>query len=519
MEKPDITMEPLKSKSVVTNISYAVLEKTLYSVSTLILVPIAVKQLGMDVYGIWVLYCSLAAFFLLAQFGLSTSFERFIAAYRASNDHEKLMRVVATSFYSLCVIAIVIFAVSALCAEHVISWFAGTQVSRYQELLFIWFMGINAVMLVNQIFMAVPRGYLRYDISSFIGIAARLVETGLSIAFLLTGSGLAAFIWGLGASCVISTCAGFWVTSRTLGKWPIAPRMFSGSMLLELYRFGIYTQASFFAMWASANMDKLIISRLFGSYYVGLYDIGTRIPLLVRNTFSLIFAVLVPRASELFATGARNTLQRIYRHGSRYLAILSSAAAALLIPTAGSILELWLRKPADRLEIFVFQAIMVGVAVQLTAGIGSSVIRGVNKPYFETIANTGMALVNVVFSLSLCLLYGMNGVAWGTVLSLVAGTIFFEVLVNRELQVDQSSFFLTDIAVPFLWSLACTVAGVFVFPLLCSRFFMDVSPVMALAASVCVYGAALCGLTAVFYRVIGYVSLGEIIGVFRKKIL
>ena len=58
------------------------------------LTPYVRGQLGTNIYGLWCLLGSLAGYLTLVQPGIDGAITKYVAEYRAKNDHEQLQRIV-----------------------------------------------------------------------------------------------------------------------------------------------------------------------------------------------------------------------------------------------------------------------------------------------------------------------------------------------------------------------------------------------------------------------------------------
>jgi O-antigen/teichoic acid export membrane protein len=431
----------MRPRGLIANTSYSIAEKLVISLGNLLLIPFVLKHIGVNEYGTWVLLLSIASYFLLAQFGLSASFEKFISEYQTNDDFEGLNKIVCTSFYSLLFIGIILVAsayylyplVASLMAKH-----AYIELHRFFMLLML----VLAIGLLQQVFVAIPKGFLRYDIASTINIFIKFIEILFVIVFLKRNFGIYAMLYSLGISSSIGLIAYIAISLRIIKGLNLWPVFFSFQMLKKLYRFGIHMQVGFLAMWVAQHLDKIVIGKFAGASYVGMYEIGAKLLISFRNMFSLVFHILIPKISQMSAQGRSTEVINVYTKGTKIAAFASLSLIAIVHPIAQEILNIWLRSPVEPFSVYVLQVLAVGISVNLTTGVGSSVLRGKGIPAIETIANTFVAIINIIFSLLLYFYFGINGVVWGTVIALTIGAIYFLCATNKILEQDNRRFFL-----------------------------------------------------------------------------
>jgi O-antigen/teichoic acid export membrane protein len=497
----------LKSRGILANTIFSTIERVFFAISSLVLVPIMVSCLGLKLYGSWVLIAAITSYFSLAQFGFSSSFEKYIAEFRASNNQTALDSTVCTGFYTLLAIAAAVFLFGAALSPYVLKVIAKDEGYRRFFVFFIWYLGLSSTSLAMQIFSAVPRGFMRFDISSIIAIIARTAEFLISIILLYHSFGLAALLWASTVSTVLvfsgNVAASAFLLKRPL---PLDPRRFDRQILGTMFGYGVKLQMSFFASWVTQNFDKLILGWLLNASATALYDIGSKIVSLLKQISWVLFAVLVPKSSEIHAREDLNKLRKMYETGTHFISVLGFGAVGLLFPFAFIILESWLRKPPDPGSVSVFRILLIGMMLNVTAGIGSSIIKGMGKPGIETISNSIMACCNVLLSIILCATAGLTGVAWGTSIAAIIGAGVLYYLVNREFGIANADFLKRQFVQPGLISILCALAGTMVMGLVeRAGFGLNLSMIVAAAFMVLAVCASL-----VFYSRTGYLTLDDV---------
>lgn len=458
-------MHIMKQKSIIENTAFSSAEKVIQVVASLIVIPFTLARLGMSAYGTWVLFGSIAGCFMLAQFGMSASFEKFIAEFRSKNDYQSLCSLISTAFYSLLFLGVIIGFIGWMIAPILIKTLLPHQDLFKTAPALKVFIAISMIGLAGQIFISVPRGFMRFDISSGINIIGKIIEVLMTLVLLTYNPTINSLLWVVFCSVVVVIIGHCIVAVLIVGTDCINPFYWKWYLLKKMFLFGMPLQISFFAMWVTQNLDKFIISRFFGPVNVALYDVGAKIPLLLRQAPMMLFAVLVPRISEHSANLNDEQLRALYLKGCAFVTIASFTAISIFLPVVDQILSVWLHTAPQPLSIAVFKILLIASMVQIIAGIGSSMVRGIGKPHLEASANSIMALLNIALSVSLGYLFGVYGVVWGTAVSLVIGTCIFLVVVNRRVGIDTLDFIRKIILLPLFAATGAVAAGFLLLPL------------------------------------------------------
>jgi O-antigen/teichoic acid export membrane protein len=435
-------------QSVTANTYFSLADKALGLIANIILLPIIIKYLGFETYGVWVLIVSIVNYFLLAQFGVSRSFDKYIAEYAATGG-DRLTRMVCTSLYVLLLTAVVITAVALVLSPFIPHWIHKKDFYQYSW-LFNLFMVAQAVSLVGQIFLSIPRGFQRFDVQWLISIAGKVVYIVSLVVLLRAAWGIAALLLATVLMQIVIMVCCIVYTVRLIGAGFFLPRNFDFAILKQLYKFGLKVQVTFLTAWVVQNFDKIIIARLIGLQAVAVYDIGAKIVFALREIPYQLAATLVPRVSELDSLNDRPGIVTLYLRSTRYVAMYSFATIALFVPFANPVIQLWIGAAADPLSGYVLQVLLIGSALQLLAAPAQSLTYGIARPGIESIANLIAMVLNIGLSIGLFFVAGFKGIIWGTCIGLLASGVFLFLRTHAVLGIGTSRFIREVMMVPVL---------------------------------------------------------------------
>ncbi len=427
------------AKSYAINVQFVVLERIVSSVALFVLIPVIIGSVGEEQYGYWTLLISITSYYPLVPFGLTFSFERFIASMNASGDTRGIRSVICSSFYTLAGFSVLIVATVMFFERDSVAFFTDSSLPAQYPNLFLHLSVVMCLQLVSQIFLSVPRGLQRFDVISMCLIGARLAYVVVVAWGLAAGHGLYALLWASLAFHGLSGVCGLVITRAYVGTFSLAPALFSVRTLRILYGFGLKVQVSTVALWVAQNFDKLLISKFLGLTYVTYYAIGTRLVYLLRELPMLSFAVLIPKASEMSARNEMEGLKRLYVTGTwAVIAFCAACVGALAVP-AYSVLALWLRTAPHPLSVYTFNVVLVGALCHVTSGFACSILRGMGRLKYEIAGNSVMAAANVVFSTLLMFAFGFKGVVLGTLIAFLISPLVLLPAANRLYRLDNSS--------------------------------------------------------------------------------
>jgi O-antigen/teichoic acid export membrane protein len=306
-------------------------------------VPLYLRYLGLEAYGLVGVFASVQALFSLLDFGLAPAMNREVARGVPTGDLGPARELLHTLslVYWLTAAAIAVFAVlaSPLMAQH---WLRANHLSHDTVR--------NALMLMG--FCAACRWPVGLYLGTLIGAQRIALASGVTI-LMTTASSLGAvailawvsprieafFLWqaAIGILYALAMRTAAW---KAIGR--NAHNSFSVASLTRIWRFS----AGFTGIAASAvlltQVDKVVMSKMLSLSEFGQYSLATMVvtglyTLFITPTFNVIF----PRFTALVVGGDAAGLAELYRWGTRLFAMTLFPIFMLLAVFAQDLVRLW----------------------------------------------------------------------------------------------------------------------------------------------------------------------------------
>jgi O-antigen/teichoic acid export membrane protein len=496
-------------QSLKVNTYYSLADKALGFISSLLLIPFIIKCLGVETYGIWVLITSIVNYFLLAQFGVSQSFDKYIAEY-AATDWNMLKKMTATSFYLLLGTALVLVAATFIVSPLIPHWTANRNFENYTTLITV-FMIAQSCSLMSQIFMAIPRGLQRFNIYCLISIAGKISYIASLIVLLNTKWGIASLVAATILQQLVTSALSFSYAVKVLGFSFLSPRNWSWGICKKLYSFGVKVQVTFLASWVVQNFDKILIARMVGLKAVAVYDVGSKIVFALREIPYQLAAALVPRASEINSSHNNQGIVNLYMRSSRYTIAYALGTITFFLPFALQVLTVWIGKSVDPVSAYVLQVVLVGSAIQISVVGAHSMMLGIGRPGIESVANLIAVIVNIVLSIGLYYGFGFKGIVWGTCCAFLTSALFIYLRTNSLLKI-RNTHFVKQVALVPLAINVCIIPVSWLLAQWSSHAVLHGTSRLFTAALLGVCAVVVGLLSLLMYLVTRYFSVNEMIG-------
>lgn len=381
--------------------------------------------LGVSTYGSWLLINSIASYAALLYCGLGETISRYVAKYHSEQNWHRINQVVTlvlTIYLGMGAIAFLIACGLSLTAGWWGGW-TGEDLIEAQATILI--LGVNvAVGMAGSVFGGVLHGLRRFDLERGIGFSFDLVRLALFLTFLSERYGLITialiyFVVALGENVLYIVFA-----RRILPTLAVGPSLLDRGVLKECGQFSSMVFLSVIASQLINATDTITIGLLLGKEAIVPYYFGLRLTQFAKQPIDKIAHICMPTAGALQSDQDRMKRGRFLIKTLGIVFLLAGGAFIGAWFFAGDVLRLWVgsKLTVDDLALS-HRILMVLLGAQLIAlpcGILRAFLFGsghVRVPAFIYLAE---AITNLALSITLCLHWGIEGVAWGTTVPVMA---------------------------------------------------------------------------------------------------
>lgn len=423
--------------------------------------PLYIRILGMEAFGLVGLMLSIQSISQLFDFGIGGAANRELS--RRTHDPalaDSTRDLVRSSEIMIWLLAtavgIGVWACSGLMTDH---WLHLHSLERDTTRHAITIMGVTVALLWPSAFYAnCLSGLERQPVLNVINALFATFRYVGVLPVLRSDPSLATFLWWyalVGAAQSLTTAIMVW---RALPHGH-RPAQWSSIELRGSRRFagGLFV-IGLLAMGVS-QLDRLSIASLRPLTELGYYTLAISVAAGLGRMVLPMFNALYPRLSRLVARGDWNGVRELYHLGNQYLAVVIAAVALVLMVFSRDVLFLWTDSSAVAANVALPMAILVA---------GSALNGLMNIPYALQLANgwtrlaMGMNAASLLLGIPFCLWtvprYGITGAACLWLLANLSSVVIGIPLMHRcLLRGEMARWYLQDVLPPFL---AATIAAV-----------------------------------------------------------
>jgi O-antigen/teichoic acid export membrane protein len=283
--------------------------------------PFIIKCIGIERFGVWAIIGVITGYFSLFDFGVGSSFVKYLSEYYTRKEYDKINQVINTglvfySFFGIGVIGVTFVFIDQLLVLFKVS------AALYGETKFVVLAGIVLFTCNNALssFSSLQSGLQRMDVTNKIAIGMSLINVTGILTFLSLGYGLAGLMVNNIILFCIVTIVNIAVAFRLVPSLRLGVRFVNRRMLAQLFNIGYRVQMTKVAGVITTQTDKILIGYFLSLGLVTYYQLGSGIVGAVMGFSYMLVSALIPAFAEIEARGERVKLIEAYLMTTKYLA-------------------------------------------------------------------------------------------------------------------------------------------------------------------------------------------------------
>jgi O-antigen/teichoic acid export membrane protein len=432
-------------------------------------IPIYLRFLGIEAYGVVGFFAVLQAVFAFADIGLTATLSREMARLSVRNDAGQemrdLLRTVETVYWIAAVCAaLVVVAGAGLLADH---WLNSHTLSRRSVVTAVRLMGIVlALQLPAGFYQGGILGRERQVLANVLQVAWSLVRGAgaVLVVWLVSPTLETFFVWQIAINAIYVIAVRY-ALGRVLPPAVTGPR-FAISLLKQVWRYAGGMTAMALLSAALTQTDRLVVSKMLSLEQFGYYVLAASVAQVPVILAGPIASAVFPRFTALAAVGDRSALSEWYHRACQLASVLAIPAGLTLALFSYELIKEWTGSAATAYHISAVATILC---------LGSTVLALQVVPYNLALAH-GWTSLNVILSLASLVVivpllvalvssFGLlgGGVSW-LCLNAAVTPPFIYLLHRRLLPGETGRWYFRDVGRPLVTTLVCVAAGRWLIP-------------------------------------------------------
>lgn len=373
----------------------------------LLLVPILIRELGKDGYGLAILLGVIVSCAELADFGLRLALGRHLAEASAKEDKTSFNRLVSTATITLLAVG----GAAALCvlvfAQNIIELVSvpiGFEDKAY-SLVAVFGSASILVSFIIPAFSAVLGSHNRFDIDNYID-SIQSILASVALYVLLTYANGGIITWACTTLGFRIIQCGFLrsICYSRIPELEIRLQHFRIKTLKKLLSLGTDLYLLNITNLLSTKADPLILNGYLGSTSLSLYSPGSMLCGRLSPLVLSLASQLYPVTTEMYINRRSEALLEVLYVGTRITFCLGIGVFSVFGIFSDEICKIWLEN-ALGLDYKIAGYVLLGLACadlfQSASGMQWPILIGMNKVRFVSLTQLPLALVNISVSVYL----------------------------------------------------------------------------------------------------------------------
>ena len=448
----------------------------------IVFVPVYLRYLSVEMYGIIGFFSSIQAFLFLLDGGISPTLNREVARLSAFPEKAQELRDLSRTLEILCWAIAFVVCIVALIASPIASnyWLVSENIPREMIREALMIMSVTfAFQWSIGFYTGGLSGLQEQKLLNFINVisfAIRSFGAYFILAF-VSPTIKAFFIWQLittALQCFLMVLF-FW---KKLPETAEKPR-FNSVLLKEVRRYAAGMAGTSLVVLILTQTDKLILSKMltledFGYYSLAITLAGTALGAIVGSISSVYF----PQFSQLVAQDKIDELRELYHRACQVMSFFLIPTVCVLAFFSYEILMIWTRKPEIAGNTYVLLTLVA---------VGTGLNGLMHLPYYAQLAfgitkigfwqNVIAIIFLIPFMIYATFHYGAIGgaLSWA-ILNFSYTIIGLQIMHRMILQGELKKWYGTDVGLPLFLAVIINAAAYF---LLTGQISIADSPILA----------------------------------------
>jgi O-antigen/teichoic acid export membrane protein len=417
-----IRQEPKKrSRGIAGAALTAVFGKGISLLVSLATVPLTVRYLGAEGFGLWITISSATTMFFVLDIGIASTLTNLISEAYAADDKERAATYFATAFWLVLGISALLGLLGWILWPS-IHWVSVFHVqdpalvhdtSRAMAAAFIVFL----LALPTGLASKVLGGYQELHASNLFAAAGSVLSLLVVLAVVYYHGSLPFLVAGYaGSSAAANVACLLWICFFHKPWMKPGLRRISPGCIGRIFRSGTQFFAIQLAGLVVFSSDNLVISHYLSPASVTPYAITWRLVGYITTVQALITPALWPAYSEAYAKGDLSWIRSTYNR-TRWISVAALAAACSIILFAGrDIIRIW-AGPAAVPSEFLIQLMCVWAVICVFTTNQSMLMGATFRVSKQAISSVLSAVANLALSIFWVKTIGPAGVVLGTIVS------------------------------------------------------------------------------------------------------
>tara|TARA_B110000259_G_scaffold50037_1_gene58780 strand:+ start:17529 stop:19028 length:1500 start_codon:yes stop_codon:yes gene_type:complete len=424
----------------------------------IIAIPIFINEVGSGNYGVLILASTFLANFFVFDLGILAGVTKFVATFKAKGDQVNINKVISTTlFISICFGVLICLTIFSLINLGLFEYLKGkSEFMEDAKTIFLIAGLLSIIAWPIKVFDAALQGLQKFVLLNIFKGIGKVTSILLAIYFATNDFPLAYIFLALNFELFFLILFLGYVLKRSLPGLLLSFDYVSKQTFLIIFSFSSWIMLSQIAVLIEYQVDTLIIGLFLPIAAIAAYVVTIYPFRIIHQISGLAASAIMPAVAEMHAKEGDDGIEPFVIYGSRWHnALLASTALATFI-CCYPFINIWMNGQFNQ-YIWVAQlSCLFQLSWQANAMVGQVYIGAGYSKKLGLIAIV-TSIFNLIFSLILVKIIGLEGVIIATVLAGLIGQVIFVLICFADIRVSRKKYIYHSVLKGQFPAIACFV--------------------------------------------------------------
>lgn len=401
------------------NISFVVFSRFVSLLVSFIIFPYIVRQVGKEVYGVYLFVTTITGYFGLLDLGVMSALIKYVSEFHGKGDHKKVDNIISASFSFYAIVGIFIGLLLFICSIYFINFFKiDSANARIIRQLFLAAAIFSVISWPLNTFSGITQGLNLWKIYAAVNIFIQVFYGLVTFIMLSHGCDIVHLFIAMQIVTVIGSMVYYYLIKKRAYFTITFPYR-------ETHTYKFLFNFSFYVFFASLlnififGMHNLIIGYFISMSAVAVYSVAYNI----QNYFRVINATISGPpwilASEMEGRRDYEGQRKLILNGTKYMSAIFLPVVLIMLFFAKPFINYWMG-PGFQESILPARIIIIFWLFAGTSELASGMLTAKGIVKEPLLIQLAMAVINILIGVSLIKSLGITAIALGLTVSLAA---------------------------------------------------------------------------------------------------
>jgi len=415
--------------------------KGILIILNIVAIPIFISEVGAGFYGVIILASTFLANFFVFDLGLLAGVTKYVASFKASGDQENINKVISTTlFLSICFGVFIFFAIYIAIDNGLLEYLKGkSEFMEGSKNIFLLAGTLSIIAWPTKVLDGALQGLQKFVPLNFYKAIGKIFAIVLAIIFAINDFSITLIFLALNLDILILILSLWYVLKKELPLLLISFKFVNKKTFFMIFSFSSWIMLSQIAVLIEYQLDTLIIGLFLPIAAVAAYVVVIYPFRIIHQISGLAASAIMPAVAEMHALKGDDSIEPFVIYGSKWHnGLLASTALATGI-CCYPFINIWMDGQFNE-YIWVAQiACIFQLLWQANAMVGQAYIGAGYSKKLGLIAIL-VGILNLIFSIILVRIIGLEGVVLGTIFAGIIGEIIFFISCFKDLRISRRHY-------------------------------------------------------------------------------